>query len=133
VTGGTERAERHEGSAGVTASAADVVVRRGHNDAGDYDRGVRHLPIILLVLSFPAGALAYVVATAVLQSTSLPQGLETLIVLFVPLLIAGLVMLPFLIPWFDRKAKADLAAYRANQETAGTDDNDDGDDPRTEP
>ena len=36
-----------------------------------------------------------------------------------PLFVAGLVMLPFLIPFFDRKAKADLAAYRQSQAAAG--------------
>jgi hypothetical protein len=40
------------------------------------------------------------------------------VVLFVPLFAAGLVMVPFLIPFIDRKAKADLAAYRATQPTA---------------
>ena len=35
-----------------------------------------------------------------------------------PLLIGGLCMLPFLIPFFDRKAKQDLAAYRASQASA---------------
>jgi hypothetical protein len=35
--------------------------------------------------------------------------------LFVPLLIGGLCMLPFLIPFVDRKAKQDLAAHRASQ------------------
>jgi hypothetical protein len=36
----------------------------------------------------------------------------------VPLFVAGLVMLPFLIPFFDRKAKQDLAEYARTREAA---------------
>ena len=35
---------------------------------------------------------------------------------FVPLFLAGLFMLPFLIPFFDHKAKADLAEHARIQE-----------------
>jgi hypothetical protein len=73
---------------------------------------MRSLPTILLILSFPAGAVAYVVATRVLSSLALPAGIGEFLVLIAPLFVAGLVMVPFLIPWFDRKAKADLAEYR---------------------
>jgi hypothetical protein len=48
-------------------------------------------------------------------------------ILLVPLFVAGLVMMPFLIPFFDRKAKQDLAAYRASQEQEAQDANDEGD------
>jgi hypothetical protein len=78
------------------------------------------LPTILLVLSLPAGALGYGVAARVMASLSLPDGAQ-LLTLFVPLFVAGLVMLPFLIPFFDRKAKQDLAAYRRSQELAAKD------------
>jgi hypothetical protein len=78
------------------------------------------MPTILLILSLPAGALAYVVSANVLAGLPLPSGLGNFLVLFAPLLIAGLVMIPFLIPWFDRRAKADLAAYR-NQASDGQD------------
>jgi hypothetical protein len=70
------------------------------------------MPTILLLLSFPAGALAYVVAARVLEAMPLPAGAQGFLVLFAPLFVAGLVMLPFLVPFFDRKAKQDLAAYR---------------------
>ena len=48
---------------------------------------------------------------------SLPNDARSFVILFVPLLVAGLLMVPFLIPFIDRKAKADLAAYRATQAT----------------
>ena len=73
-------------------------------------------PTILLVLSLPVGAIAYVVATGVVTSIWPNEGF---IILIVPLFFAGLAMLPFLIPFFDRKAKEDLAAYRRSQEVAG--------------
>jgi hypothetical protein len=76
---------------------------------------MRHMPVILLILSFPAGIVAYTLAVRVMQSLVLPKDTGDLLVLFVPLFVAGLVMLPFLIPFFDRKAKQDLAEYRRIQ------------------
>jgi hypothetical protein len=70
------------------------------------------MPTVLLIMSLPAGAIAYVVATRVLSSLALPNGLSDFLVLIAPLFVAGLVMVPFLIPFFDRKAKADLAEHR---------------------
>jgi hypothetical protein len=52
---------------------------------------------------------------------TLPPDARSLVVLFVPLFAAGLVMMPFLIPFIDRKAKADLAAYRATRPTPSAD------------
>lgn len=78
------------------------------------------MPTILLLLAFPAGAVGYLVGAAVLGAV-LPAALQGLVP-FAALLVAGLLMLPLLIPFFDRKAKADLAAYRATKaedETAG--------------
>jgi hypothetical protein len=89
---------------------------------------MRSLPTILLVLSLPAGALGYAAAARVMQDLPLPDGAQ-LLTLFVPLFIAGLVMLPFLIPFFDRKAKEDLAAYRRSQEQAATDRSEASDEP----
>jgi len=80
---------------------------------------VRSLPTILLVLSLPVGALAYALTVQVLEAMGVADAGQGLLALFVPLFVAGLVMLPFLIPFFDRKAKADLAAYRASQAAAG--------------
>ncbi len=73
---------------------------------------MRSLPTVLLILSLPAGAIAYVVATQVLSSLDLPNDLQDFLTLIAPLFVAGLVMVPFLIPFFDRKAKADLAEHR---------------------
>lgn len=78
---------------------------------------MRNLPTILLILSFPVGIVGYTLASNVLEAMSLPSDARSFVILFVPLLVAGLVMMPFLIPFFDRKAKADLAAYRATQPT----------------
>jgi len=86
-----------------------------------YDRPMRSMPTILLILSFPAGAIAYVVATRILSSLALPNGIGDFLVLIAPLFVAGLVMLPFLIPFFDRKAKADLAEYRRTMASTATD------------
>jgi hypothetical protein len=88
------------------------------------------LPTILLILSLPAGALAYVAAAGILAAMPLPKGLQEFLVLFAPLFVAGLVMLPFLIPYFDRKAKADLAEHR--RATEGSSD-EAGGDPGTGP
>jgi len=87
---------------------------------------MRSLPTVLLILSLPAGAIAYVVATRILSSLDLPNGLQEFLILIAPLFVAGLVMVPFLIPFFDRKAKADLAAYRASQAAAGVETAGDG-------
>ena len=70
------------------------------------------IPTILLILSLPVGAVAYVTAARILGEMPLPEWLKSFLVLFAPLFVAGLVMMPFLIPFFDRKAKADLAEYR---------------------
>lgn len=85
---------------------------------------MRSLPTVLLILSFPAGAIAYVVAARVLAAVPLPDGLQDFLILLAPLFVAGLVMLPFLVPFFDRKAKADLAEHRRAMES--TDDHADG-------
>ena len=83
---------------------------------------MRYLPTILLVLALPVGVLGYALG-ARLVAVLLPEQSLGLLGLFVPLLIAGLCMLPLLIPFFDRKAKQDLADYRAQQALAkGTDD-----------
>ncbi len=76
---------------------------------------MRHLPVILLVLALPAGAVGYAIGAQLVSLVALPTSLHDLAILFVPLLIGGLCMLPFLIPFVDRKAKQDLAAHRASQ------------------
>jgi hypothetical protein len=82
---------------------------------------MRSLPTILLVISLPVGALAYAVAARVLSELPLPEGPQGFLVLFGPLFIAGLVMLPFLVPFFDRKAKQDLAEHRRATGSVGED------------
>jgi flagellar biosynthesis protein FliQ len=75
----------------------------------------RYLPVILLILALPAGAVGYAIGVGLMSLVTLPASIQDLALLFVPLLIGGLCMLPFLIPFVDRKAKQDLAAYRASQ------------------
>ncbi len=75
---------------------------------------MRFVPNILLILSLPAGMAGYWVGVQVVSAV-LPDQALGIVMLFVPLLIAGLFMLPFLVPFIDRKAKQDLAAYRARQ------------------
>src|SRR4051794_14276231 len=75
----------------------------------------RNLPTVLLALSLPAGLLGYLLGARVVAAVA--PG-STLVELFVPLFIAGLCMMPFLVPWLDRRAKADLAAIRALREEA---------------
>src|SRR3954469_5090657 len=75
----------------------------------------RNVPTILLALSLPAGLLGYLLGGRLVAAVA--PG-STLVELFVPLFIAGLCMMPFLVPWLDRRAKADLAAIRALREDA---------------
>ena len=86
----------------------------------------RHLPTILLALSLPAGLAGYLVGVTVVGG--LAPG-NQLLELFVPLFIAGLCMMPFLVPWLDRRAKADLAAIRALHEAQLPDGGDRADEP----
>ncbi len=75
----------------------------------------RHLPLVLAVLSLPAGLAGYFAAAAVL--TAVTPALATSVVgMFVSLFVAGLCMIPFVAPWFDKKAKEDLARIRAMRE-----------------
>ena len=69
---------------------------------------------MLAILSLPAAVLGYFLSAALLSSLPLPGGLAELVVLFVPVLIAGLCMVPFIIPIVDRQAKRDLEAHRAS-------------------
>ena len=58
--------------------------------------------------------IGYAVTAAVLTSV-LPsnEGLGGVLLIFLPLFVAALCMVPFLIPYLDRMAKRDLEAHRA--------------------
>jgi hypothetical protein len=71
---------------------------------------MRSMPTVLLVLSFPAAALAYALTIQALEALQLSGDGREILLLFVPLFVAGLVMMPFLIPYLDRRAKEDLAS-----------------------
>jgi len=75
-----------------------------------YDAVMRNLPTILLVLALPAGLVGYFAGAALLGA--LVPGAAGILQIFVPLLVAGLFMVPFIAPWLDRRAKADLAAIQ---------------------
>ncbi len=86
---------------------------------------MRYLPNILFALSLPVGLLGYGLGVT-LVTALLPDQANGVLVLFIPLFIAGLCMMPFVIPFFDRKAKRDLAAHRAEEAQA----TEDGEKPR---
>lgn len=90
----------------------------------------RNLPTILLALSLPAGLAGYLIGVRVVGAVA--PG-NQLLELFLPLFIAGLCMMPFLVPWLDRRAKADLAAIRALREAQPRDPAGPSDDPSDEP
>ena len=76
-------------------------------------------PTLLAILSLPAAAIGYAVTVAVLTSAlSSDEGRPELLLIFVPLFVAGLCMVPFLIPFVDRMAKRDLEAHRAATDAA---------------
>jgi hypothetical protein len=76
---------------------------------------------LLAILALPAGAIGYVVTANVLSGLGLGAGAESILLIFVPLLVAGLCMVPFLLPLFDRMAKRDLAEIAARRAEQGPD------------
>jgi hypothetical protein len=92
----------------------------------------RHLPVILAVLSLPVGLAGYLAGGWLLRALA-PSLADGILVIFVPLLVAGLCMAPFLVPFIDRRAKADLAAIqarRAAEEASAAAGADSGDSPK---
>jgi hypothetical protein len=75
------------------------------------------MPTLLLILSLPVGVLGYSLGARFVSDMALPETTGAFAVLIVPLFIAGLFMMPFIIPFFDRKAKADLAEYRRGRDS----------------
>jgi hypothetical protein len=65
---------------------------------------------LLAVLSLPAGLAGYLIAGEVLTRLGIAGGAGGLLLVFVPLFVAGLCMMPLVIPLFDEMAKRDLAA-----------------------
>ena len=81
---------------------------------------MRSRPKLFVLLALPAGAIGYAVATAILSGLDLAGGVRNALLLFVPLFVAGLCMLPFFIPLFDAMAKRDLAEIQARRAAEGT-------------
>jgi len=65
---------------------------------------------LLLVVAIPVALGAYLLTGQVIAGLALPAGLHELLVIFLPLLIAGLCAVPFIAPFVDLKAKQALAA-----------------------
>jgi hypothetical protein len=70
-------------------------------------------PTLLFILALPVGAVVYTVAARVIDEL-FPK--EPILSLLIPLFFAGLAMMPLIIPFFDRKAKHDLAEYHRQQQ-----------------
>jgi hypothetical protein len=78
---------------------------------------MRHMPTIMLILSAPARIIGYALGAWLISSLTVPTDVQSLLALFVPLFLAGLFMLPFLIPFFDRQAKAAFAEHARSQDS----------------
>jgi hypothetical protein len=72
-------------------------------------------PKLIAVLALPAGAIGYAVTASILSGLDLGEGMRNALLLFVPLFVAGLCMVPFFIPLFDAMAKRDLAEIQARR------------------
>ena len=84
-------------------------------------------PTLLFILALPVGAVVYTAAARVIEEL-FPK--EPILSLLIPLFFAGLAMMPLIIPFFDRKAKQDLAEYHRQQEADASSDVDHDDDAR---
>jgi hypothetical protein len=73
---------------------------------------------VLAILALPAGAIGYFATANLLRGLALPAAAEGLLLFLVPLFVGGLCMAALLLPTFDRMAKRDLAAHRAEQAAA---------------
>jgi hypothetical protein len=93
---------------------------------------MRILPKLLLLLSAPAGLVGYFLGAQLLAMLA-PSLADGVLMVFIPLFVASLCMMPFLIPFFDQRAKADLEAHRAQQAGASGTDGSQGDAPDAEP
>ena len=87
---------------------------------------------ILALFALPAGVAGYLASGAILSGLALPDAMEGAVLLFVPLLVAGLCMAPFLLPLFDQMARRDLAALQEHRAQAAKTTGSADDPPRTE-
>ena len=81
---------------------------------------MRSRPKLYALLALPAGAIGYAVAASMLSGLDLADGVRNALLLFLPLFVAGLCMLPFFIPLFDAMAKRVLAAIQGRRAAEGT-------------
>jgi hypothetical protein len=80
---------------------------------------VSRRPKLFALVALPAGAIGYLMASTILSGLDLADGVRNALLLFVPLFVAGLCMLPFFIPLFDAMAKRDLAEIQARRAAEG--------------
>ncbi|MEI7742793.1 MAG: hypothetical protein WCK58_03460 [Chloroflexota bacterium] len=76
---------------------------------------MRLLPNVLALLAIPAAVLGYALGVVIMTAIPAPDAIHGFLVAFGPLLVAGLCVLPMIIPFFDRMAKRDLAAAPGRQ------------------
>jgi hypothetical protein len=98
--------------AGIESTVDRAYTRRYLDDAEGAELSK---PTVLAILALPAGAIGYALTTLILSGLALPDGARAVVLMIVPLFVAGLCMVPFLLPVLDRTAKRDLAAHRAQQ------------------
>ena len=76
---------------------------------------------VLLVLAIPFAVAAYVLTGQVLTSLGVGGELGGLLIIFLPLFIAGLVAVPFIAPFVDYKAKQALADAPSRRDAGDAD------------
>ncbi len=74
---------------------------------------MRFAPTLLLILAFPVGIIGYALGAQLMTAIGLPDVLAA----FGSLFLASLVIIPFIIPFLDQRAKADLAAHAQQVES----------------
>ncbi len=79
---------------------------------------MRDRPTLFLLLAIPAAILGYAAGLWLISILPISADLQETLAIVAPLFVAGLFMLPFVIPFFDRMAKRDLAAHRAEVDAA---------------
>ena len=82
--------------------------------------------VILLLLAIPASLVGYFATAQVLTSMGMTEGIGAILLIFLPLLVAGLCALPFLAPFVDFKAKQALANAPSRMKAEPPEDKDAG-------
>jgi hypothetical protein len=70
---------------------------------------VQPMRYLLLALAVPVGIGAYLLTAQLIVASGIAGGMGDLLVIFLPLFVAGLAVIPFIAPFVDYKAKQALA------------------------